>query len=238
MKKTVTALLLTGISVLFMQSFATLQENTPPEIKLLEPLPGGTIDAGRQVAYKIEVRDKEDGFSGYEEIAATEVFLKSKTVSDPARAKLYMAAEKKFQAAYQQFSINGCFNCHAVRGKLAGPAFGQVRSKYQKQPGAIAMLAQKIRNGSKGVWGDSQQMPAHPAVTEADARLLVEWIFQHAADASFDYAPGLSGTFTPRPATADNNNGLIVLTAYYNDRGINGSGRRFAEQTIMLPLKK
>lgn len=68
-----------------------------------------------------------------------------------------------------------CLGCHAVATKLVGPAYKDVAAKYAGQADAQAMLVQSIRNGSVGKWGDLP-MPAHPKLSEADAKKLAAWV--------------------------------------------------------------
>jgi cytochrome c len=70
---------------------------------------------------------------------------------------------------------NDCLGCHAVGTKLVGPAYKDVATKYAAQADAQAMLAQSIRNGSVGKWGELP-MPAHPKLSDADAKKLAAWI--------------------------------------------------------------
>ena len=70
---------------------------------------------------------------------------------------------------------NDCFGCHAVATKLVGPAYKDVAAKYAGEADAQAMLVQSIRNGSVGKWGDLP-MPAHPKLSEADAKKLASWV--------------------------------------------------------------
>ena len=59
--------------------------------------------------------------------------------------------------------------------KLVGPSYKDVAAKYSGQPDAVAQLSQSIRNGSVGKWGDLP-MPAHPKLSEADAKKLATWV--------------------------------------------------------------
>ena len=51
----------------------------------------------------------------------------------------------------------------------------EVAVKYTGDASAADRLAQKIRAGGGGVWGE-MAMPAQPQVSEADAKTLVEYI--------------------------------------------------------------
>jgi len=70
---------------------------------------------------------------------------------------------------------NACMGCHAVDRKLVGPSFQQVAEKYKGNAGAPASLAKKVKDGGSGVWG-AIPMPAHPAMSDADIRTVVDWV--------------------------------------------------------------
>ncbi|MGF6725859.1 cytochrome c [Paraburkholderia sp. GAS41] len=72
-------------------------------------------------------------------------------------------------------SANACMGCHAVDRKLVGPSFQQIAAKYKGDSQASAKLALKVRNGGSGVWG-AIPMPAHPAMSDADVRAVVDWV--------------------------------------------------------------
>ncbi len=75
-----------------------------------------------------------------------------------------------------------CLACHAVDKKLVGPAYKAVATKYNEEDekykddrdAAIKLLSQKIIKGGSGTWGNIP-MPPNP-MSEAEAKLLVEWI--------------------------------------------------------------
>jgi cytochrome c len=70
---------------------------------------------------------------------------------------------------------NACMGCHAVDRKLVGPSFQQVAERYKGNAGAPVLLAHKVRDGGSGVWG-AIPMPAHPAMSDADIRTVVDWV--------------------------------------------------------------
>ena len=73
----------------------------------------------------------------------------------------------------------GCLGCHAVATQLVGPAYREVAAKYAGAAGAVAALAQSIRNGSASKWGE-MPMPPQKQVSEADANKLARWILDGA----------------------------------------------------------
>ena len=68
----------------------------------------------------------------------------------------------------------GCTACHAVDHKVVGPAFKDVAAKY-KGKDVEAALAEKIKNGGSGVWGQIP-MPPNPQVPDEDLHAIVKWI--------------------------------------------------------------
>ena len=70
---------------------------------------------------------------------------------------------------------NACTACHAVNKKLVGPAYQEVAKKYASQKDAAAMLAKSIKAGGSGKWGPVP-MPAQPALSDADALTLAQWV--------------------------------------------------------------
>ena len=70
---------------------------------------------------------------------------------------------------------HNCLACHAVDKKLVGPAYKDVAAKYRSDAGAAARLAEKIKNGSSGTWGQIP-MPPNASVPDADIKALVKWV--------------------------------------------------------------
>lgn len=67
-----------------------------------------------------------------------------------------------------------CLACHAVKDKVLGPALKDVAAKYAGQADASKTLAEKMRKGSVGVWGQVA-MPAND-VTADEAAKLADWV--------------------------------------------------------------
>lgn len=62
--------------------------------------------------------------------------------------------------------------CHGMTQKLVGPAFSDIASKRGGQPD---YLAGKVKSGGSGVWG-STPMPPQPNLSDADARVIAQWL--------------------------------------------------------------
>ncbi len=74
---------------------------------------------------------------------------------------------------------NACLGCHAVDKKLVGPAYKEVATKYKGMD--AAKLAASIKAGGSGKWG-AVPMPAQAALSDADAKVLAEWVLAGAPD--------------------------------------------------------
>ena len=70
---------------------------------------------------------------------------------------------------------NACTAGHAIDKKLVGPAYKEVAKTYRDDKGAEAKLAEKVKKGGVGVWGQVP-MPPNPAVKDEDVKTLVKWI--------------------------------------------------------------
>lgn len=70
-----------------------------------------------------------------------------------------------------------CEACHSVDKKGVGPSYKDVAAKRKKQKDAAAVLAEKIRKGGSGVYGQIP-MPPNPAnkVSDAEIKQMVAWI--------------------------------------------------------------
>ena len=73
----------------------------------------------------------------------------------------------------------GCLACHKVDAKLVGPAYKDIAAKYKGQADAPAKLADKVRKGGTGVWGQIP-MPPNPAekISDADLKTVVAWVLK------------------------------------------------------------
>lgn len=78
-------------------------------------------------------------------------------------------------ASPQLAQSKNCAACHQMETKAIGPSYKQIAQKYTSNPETVALLANKIVKGGKGVWGPVP-MPANGQVSEAEARTLATWI--------------------------------------------------------------
>jgi cytochrome c551/c552 len=72
---------------------------------------------------------------------------------------------------------HGCVACHALESRVVGPSFKEVAAKYAGDAAAGERLAEKIRAGGQGAWGNVP-MPPNPGVSESEATTLAGWVLQ------------------------------------------------------------
>lgn len=95
-----------------------------------------------------------------------------------ASAALAKMSAADINAARSSFQSSGCSSCHSVTDSAAGPSLKAIAKRY-KGKAVVAELAERIRSGSQGRWGD---MP-HPAIDylgQAEAELMAQWILSGA----------------------------------------------------------
>jgi len=99
--------------------------------------------------------------------------MKGILVSIVAASALLLAANAQADADLAKNS--GCLNCHTVDTKLVGPSLKEIAAKYAGQDDASDYLADKIKNGSNGVWGPVP-MPPNAMVSDENAKVLADFI--------------------------------------------------------------
>jgi cytochrome c len=91
-------------------------------------------------------------------------------------AALALSAVLPAQASEELAKKHMCTTCHVVKGaKTIGPSYADVAKKYAGQKDAEAKLADKVKKGGQGVWGQVP-MPPNAAVPDADIKTLVKWV--------------------------------------------------------------
>ena len=104
---------------------------------------------------------------------------------------LAMAEAKKDTEMLKLASASGCMTCHSFEAgkpgpdglKPIGPPWTEVAKQYKGKPGATEFLTRVVLEGSspysshwKGKVSGLSMPPNAVAITEGNARLLVNWI--------------------------------------------------------------
>jgi len=178
--------------------------------------------------YAVRVTDREDGTLKSGRIAARSVTVNAQYLKDGG-------ASNPVEQGRQLLEAGDCLSCHQLSRKSIGPAYIDVARKYQNDSAATARLARKIREGGSGVWGPVA-MPAHPALSDAEATEIVAYI-RSLADTAVGARPTsmpTRGSYTPPAGSADAPQGVLQLRASYKDRGANGVPPITTAQTLEL----
>lgn len=68
-----------------------------------------------------------------------------------------------------------CKTCHHPTNKIIGPAHTDVAKKYEFTKANVTLLANKIKNGGSGVWGEIPMSP-HADLSMADAEKMAMYV--------------------------------------------------------------
>jgi len=84
------------------------------------------------------------------------------------------------EEAIELLDKNNCRGCHKVDGKMVGPCYTKVATKYKDNPYAMSILAYKDTNGGKGVWG-RMPMPENTNITNPrEIKVMLDYIMSFA----------------------------------------------------------
>ncbi|MGD1945362.1 MAG: ThuA domain-containing protein [Croceivirga sp.] len=123
-----------------------------------------------------------------------------------------------------------CKSCHKVNEASIGPSYQDISDKYKDDPGVSNYLTKKIINGGSGVWGEVV-MPAHPKVTQVEARLIAQYI--QSLSGIDDKKPSLPLTGTLYPEVKQNGE-VFLLTASYTAQGTESAMPLTGSSTMVL----
>lgn len=85
------------------------------------------------------------------------------------------AGAAQAQNADELLKKHACTVCHATDKKVVGPAYADVAAKYKGDAKAAATLAEHVKKGSVGVWGQIP-MPPNANVPDADIKTMVTYV--------------------------------------------------------------
>lgn len=216
-----------------------IQENEAPIVKIINPIENDQFSWNTLIPFAISVRDKEDGYTEYEEIPLSKVILTVQYLSDMGEVgkNLGQDSYRTMETLSLMASLD-CFACHKAKEKLIGPSFAEIATQYANRSDVNKKLANKILKGSEGTWGN-QIMPAHPNIAKEEAEQMVAWIVNNGSATDFNFFSGTSGAFKTGHEPKGKGQGSYVLTAFYADQGIDGSSEssKIGVQTVILHPK-
>lgn len=194
-------------------SFFLFQQNSPPVVKLSIPGTGAAVPVHSTIRYSISVSDKEDGETKYDEIVPNEILLQISSGADTSKGD---------RMILHSMMASNCMNCHAFSSKLIGPSFSEISSRYSSSPNT-AEIIKRVREGSKGIWGDIV-MPTHYELSEEETGKMVKWILKFNKKKNVQYYLGSEGSYRVEKP--------VVLTASYLDHH-----KAIGEDRILINVK-
>jgi len=126
-----------------------------------------------------------------------------------------------------------CKSCHMMSKRSVGPSYIEVSNKYRGKNGAVESLAQKVIKGGAGVWGD-HAMSAHPNLSVADARAIVEYILTTGEKKSTVKSAPIKGEYEIKAAADQKEKGTYVFRAAYRDKGTASMSPLVGEEVVLL----
>ena len=207
--------------------------NDPPKVTMNILSNKTFFFPGKPLNYAVAVADKEDGNVNPAQVAVSADYVSEgydyTLVNQQQRS---VDASTRFAVAQSLIAKSDCNNCHHVDTKSIGPMYVDIADKYQaKAAWALDSLPKKIRSGGSGVWGEVN-MPAHPAISLNDARLIVNYML-NARDKTISTLP-LKGSYTQKIPEGDNGKGTLIVRAAYTDRGASGAAPLTSESVVAL----
>ncbi|MDR1529037.1 MAG: c-type cytochrome [Burkholderiales bacterium] len=92
-------------------------------------------------------------------------------------AAFVVSAPSFAQTGEELTKTHRCTACHKVDKKSIGPAYQEIAKKYAGDAGAPAVMAERIKKGSRGVWGPAPMTP-NANVPDEDLKKIIDYIMQ------------------------------------------------------------
>ncbi len=170
----------------------------------------------QNIDYEVSVADKEDGTTA-KGIDAADVVVNINYLEGYDKTMIEQGHKENmnFAAGKRLIDLSDCKACHSVDKKSIGPAYIDVAKKYRRGQTAINQLAEKVIKGGGGVWGE-QAMAAHPQVSLADARDMVDYILSLNDKKKASQPIKAAYETTAHKGKKD---GAYIIQATYTDKG-------------------
>tara|TARA_R110000868_G_scaffold1647_4_gene13289 strand:+ start:11278 stop:14241 length:2964 start_codon:yes stop_codon:yes gene_type:complete len=86
-----------------------------------------------------------------------------------------LTLEIKKPIGAQLIEENDCVSCHNETEKTVGPAYIDIAKKYSDDDNTINRLSNRVKNGSKGIWSETQMTP-HPELSDEEIAQMVKYV--------------------------------------------------------------
>lgn len=172
---------------------------------------------GQPVSYTVHVEDEDDAIASDD---LSRLFVSASYIegSDEAEAPQGHQEVTETMSGKNLIGSYDCQACHTVDSQSVGPSYTAIAERYRDSTDVQPYLADKIINGSSGVWGD-RAMPAHLELSEADAHKIASWIMTLNDEGQTQESLPPSGQVEPTLGKELIPNGVLILSASYADQG-------------------
>lgn len=212
--------------------------NSPPDVQIKLTGNRTFFFDNTQLDYAVSVADKEDGSLAAGTIDPGQVSMSIDYVSEGFDYAEIIQGQRSVDATVQVavgeaiMKKSDCYNCHTLNTPNIGPTFTQISEKYKSDAKAEEYLAGKIRNGSNGVWTKLIAMPAHPAISENDARSIANYILKVSSQSAKTMP--VKGSYAIKLPKDDGGSGSYLIRAAYTDKGKGTIPKLTTENTVIL----
>jgi cytochrome c len=219
------------------QSVKIIAGNEPPVVSVNLTGNKTFFFPDKPIQYAVQVTDKEDGSTAKSNINPSRVAISIDYTSEGfdyaevVQSQRSVDATTQFAVAQTLIGQSDCKVCHQVASKSVGPSFNDIANRYKGKTEASGQLIKKVINGGGGVWGEVA-MPAHPAMSAADAAAIVKYIL-NSTEKTLSTLP-VQGSYTVKIPEGDNGKGAVLVRAAYTDRPVKTIPSQTAESQIIL----
>jgi cytochrome c len=221
------------------QQFEVTAGNAPPEVDLKITQGNQTFFfPGNELTYSVGVSDLEDG-NLTDGISPEEVAINFDYVPegfDPIEiAQNHRSSEEwvTYSRGKALIDNSDCLSCHRIDVKSIGPSYMEVATKYDRDQEGQALIAQRIINGSVGVWGE-HAMSAHPDISPEEATSIVNYIMGLNDPQPLNTRLPLEGSFITSVPVKENGKGSYLLRVAYTDKGAANAKSISSEKIVAL----
>jgi cytochrome c len=211
--------------------------NEPPKIDVALAGNKTFFFDGTELNYSVNLDDKEDGKLGGA-IKASDLVVSATYASEGFDLRQVLDKypdvdrSSSHATALAIMRTSDCRTCHTKDVKAFGPALTDIAKRYMNDRTAVDSMSKRIIEGSGGLWGGDNNMPAHPLMTENDAKLIARYILSLT-----DERPAIlpvKGKLAAKIPPGDNGRGSYFLHAAYKDKGASGIPSALSDTIVML----
>lgn len=188
----------------------------------------------KPINYTVVVNDTEDGSIG-QGINPSEITVEKDYLETLDEAATTVGHQENFDPELEVMGIISgldCAACHKKSEKSVGPAYIDISKKYKNQKDAKTYLTEKVIQGGSGVWGEVA-MAAHPDIDMNDLSKIIQWVLSLSEEKSTISLP-IQGKIVPNKDFNTSENGVLILSASYKDKGKESVPSLKGSKTIYL----